>query len=146
MFGKHLSTSPSSIRNAMENNSKAEVCGIGTCKLKLKGWCNLLLHDILDPNIQWNSVFVIVLLDFGFRFSFYGSRLTIYYVNVYYGCGFMSNHSKILDMDVECFNVVVFSLIASSCNSNINDTTSHSHLGYIGQDRITRLAKDDLLG
>lgn len=53
----------------------------------------------------------------------------------------------ILDMDLECLYVSsCFSLIISFNNSNVDDTIWHTRLGHISQDRMTRLARDDLLG
>lgn len=87
-----------------------------------------------------------MLLDFGFHLKFYSSYLTIYYDNVYYGCGFQSNSFMILDMDVEWFSVLgCFSLIASS-SSTLNDTTWYARFGHNSQHKITRLSRNNLLG
>lgn len=116
------------------NNSKVEGRGIYICKLKLKGSRSLLLHDVLYVHdIRWNLASVVVLPDFSFRLSFYGSRLSLYYDNAHYECGFLSNCFMILDMDLECFNVLsCSSIIASSCNSIVDHIIWHTRLGHNG--------------
>ena len=118
------------------NNSKAEVRGIGTCKLKFRGGCNLLLHDVLfAPDIRRNLVSVVVLLKLGFNLNFHGSSLSIYSGTVFYGSGFVSDNFMILDTEFS-YNTEnnCFSLIASSSSSSsIDANTWHARLGHIGQ-------------
>ena len=50
------------------NNSKAEVKGIGTCKLVMQSGQTLFLHDVLfAPDIRHNLFFVLVLTELDFE-------------------------------------------------------------------------------
>ncbi|KAF8031044.1 hypothetical protein BT93_D0278 [Corymbia citriodora subsp. variegata] len=56
------------------NNSRAEVKGIGTCQLNMRGGRTLFLHDVLyAPKIRRNLVSVLVLVKFGFNLNFHNS-------------------------------------------------------------------------
>ena len=51
--------------------ASVEVLGIGTYKLKLRGGCTLLFHDVLyAPEIRRNLLSVVTLLRLGFWFIF----------------------------------------------------------------------------
>ena len=54
------------------NNSKAEVKGIGTCKLVMRSSQTLLLHDVLfAPDIRRNLVSMLVLINYDFELRFH---------------------------------------------------------------------------
>ena len=59
---------------------------------------------------------------------------------VYYGRGFISNDFLILD--IEYYNDDSSVFLTSSDNSII----WHARLGHIGQERMTRLAREGLMG
>ncbi|TXG60589.1 hypothetical protein EZV62_015162 [Acer yangbiense] len=62
----------------VENNSRVEVKGIGTCKLMMHSGQVLYLHDVLyAPGIRRNLVSVIVLLGLGYELNFYGVCMDI---------------------------------------------------------------------
>ena len=87
------------------NNFKVEVKGIGTCKLELRRGCTLFLHDVLyAPNIQWNLVFVLVLLSLGFNLNFHDLVMELDLGTTYYGSGFVLNGFMVLNID----NCVLF--------------------------------------
>lgn len=112
----------------------------------LHGGPTLLLHDLYALEIRWNLVFVIILLSLGFFLSFHSTNLTIYYDDVYYGFGFLSDGFMILDIDYGCCNVPsFFSLFISSNISSVDINIWHARR-HIGQDRINHLARDGLLG
>lgn len=86
------------------------------------------------------------MLSLGFHLSFYSTNLTIYYVDVYYGFGFLSDEFMKLNIDYGCCNVPsCFSLLISSNISSVGINIWHV-CWYIGQDKINRLARNDLLG
>jgi hypothetical protein len=125
------------------NGASVEVLGIGTYKLDLRGGRTLLLHDVLyAPEIRRNLLSVVTLLTFGFRFVF-DNGVYIYLGTTYYGCGFISNGFLILDLDYSSYDKS-FALLTSS--DNVDSIKWHARLGHIGQERMTRLARENLLG
>ena len=63
---------------------------------------------------------------------------------VYYGCGFISNGFLILDIEYYNYDSSVF--LTSSDNASDNSIIWHARLGRIGQERMTRLAREGLMG
>ena len=109
--------------------------GIGTCKLALCGGRSVLLHDILyAPRIRQNLVSVSVLLGLGYILNFYGISIDIYYGSIFYGAGCLFNGFFVLDYDYYGSSYVnsCFSLIASSCNVNVDVKNWHARLGHVG--------------
>jgi hypothetical protein len=70
----------------MGNNASAAVLGIGTCKLDLRGGRTLYLHDVLyAPEVRWNLMSILSLLQLGFNIAFVGCCVKIYLYNTFYG-------------------------------------------------------------
>ncbi|KAK2980404.1 hypothetical protein RJ640_014577 [Escallonia rubra] len=128
----------------MGNNSSEEVLGVGSYQLKLRTGRTLILDDVrYAPTVRLNLLSVIALLDSGFSFIFRGNKLDIFLDDVLFGHGFRMD-SLFFQLDLidsqSSYSYVV--------NDNImNDSTTwHARLGHIGQDRMTRLAREGLLG
>ena len=127
------------------NGASVEVLGIGTYKLELQGGHTLLLHDLLyAPEIQRNLLSVVTLLRLGFRFIFENDYVLFHLGTVYYGCGYISNGFLILDIEYYNYDSSVF--LTSSDNASDNSIIWHARLGRIGQERMTRLAREGLMG
>jgi hypothetical protein len=125
------------------NGARVEVLGIGTYKLDLRGGRTLLLHDVLySPEIRRNLLFVVTLIKLGFRFVF-DNGVFIYLGTTYYGCGFISDGFMILDLNYYNYDKS-FVLLTSS--DDVDSIKWHARLGHIGQDRMTRLAREGLIG
>ena len=61
------------------NNSKAEVKGIGTCKLVMRSGQTLFLHDMLFAHdIHRNLVSVLVLIKLYFELRFHGQGVDLF--------------------------------------------------------------------
>ena len=63
---------------------------------------------------------------------------------VYYGRGFISNGFLILD--IEYYNNDSSVFWTSSDNASDNSIIWHARLGHIGQERMTRLVREGLMG
>ncbi|KAK2966916.1 hypothetical protein RJ640_000544 [Escallonia rubra] len=127
----------------MGNNSSEEVLGVGSYQLKLRTGRTLILEDVrYAPTVRLNLLSVTALLDSGFSFIFKGNKLDIFLDDVLFGHGFRVDSPFQLDLidSQSSYSYVV--------NDNImNDSTTwHARLGHIGQDRMTRLAREGLLG
>ncbi|KAK2986484.1 hypothetical protein RJ640_001007 [Escallonia rubra] len=127
----------------MGNNSSEEVLGVGSYQLKLRTGRTLILEDVrYAPTVRLNLLSVTALLDSGFSFIFRGNKLDIFLDDVLFGHGFRIDSLFQLDLidSQSSYSYVV--------NDNImNDSTTwHARLGHIGQDRMTRLAREGLLG
>ena len=131
----------------MGNNSRVEVKGVGTCKLSMRGGRTLILHDVLfAPDIRWNLVSVIVLMQLGYALNFYGTCLNVFFRKTFYGSGYLLDGFIVMDVDnVSYYSSNSFSLFTSSNISNNDVNIWHARLGHIGQPRMDRLAKDGLL-
>ncbi|KAK2966774.1 hypothetical protein RJ640_020617 [Escallonia rubra] len=128
---------------SMGNNSSEEVLGDGSYQLKLRTGCILLLEDVrYAPTVRLNLLSVTALLDNDFSFIFQNNKLDILLDNVLFGHGFHMDSLFQLDLiDSQSF----FSYVVN--DKIVNDSaTWHARLGQIGQDRMTRLAKEGLLG
>ena len=62
----------------------------------------------------------------------------------YYGRGFISNGFLILD--IEYYNNDSSIFLTSSDNASDNSIIWHARLGHIGQERMTRFAREGLMG
>ena len=63
---------------------------------------------------------------------------------VYYGCDFISNGFLILDIEYCNNDSSVF--LTLSDNASYNSIVWHVRLGHIGQERMTRLVRESLMG
>ncbi|KAL0437841.1 UNVERIFIED_CONTAM: Copia protein [Sesamum radiatum] len=127
---------------AMGNGAQEEVLGIGSYQLKLSTGRELLLSDVqYAPNIRCNLLSVTALMEHGFSFLFEQMGLSIYFGKDLYGLGFMNNGFFMLELSNECVSYV-------SSSINVHDISAlwHARLGHIGQERMTRLAREGLLG
>ena len=96
--------------------------------------------------IQHNLLSVTTLISFGFSFEYSNNGLVIFANGILYGHGsFMDGFIK-LDLNVSSHSYVnyAFSYVIG-CN-NIASATWHARLGQKGRDRMTRLAREGLLG
>jgi len=125
------------------NGASMEVLGIGIYKLNLRGGRTLLLlHDVLySPEIRQNLLSIVTLIKLGFRFVF-DNGVFIYLGITYYGCGFISDGFMILDLNYYNYDKS-FVLLTSS--DDVDSIKWHARLGHIGQDRMTRLAREGLI-
>ena len=72
----------------VENNTRVEIKGIGTCKLCMRDSQILYLYDVLfAPEIQQNLVSVPVLLNYVFAMYFHDTMFELFLNSIYYGCG-----------------------------------------------------------
>ncbi|KAK2978454.1 hypothetical protein RJ640_023712 [Escallonia rubra] len=127
----------------MGNNSSEEVLGVGSYQLKLRTGRTLILEDVrYAPTARLNLLSVTALLDSCFFFIFRGNKLDIFLDDVLFGHGFCMDSLFQLDLiDSQSSDSYVV-------NDNImyDSTTWHVRLGHIGQDRMTRLAREGFLG
>ena len=79
----------------------------------------------------------------GFGFSYYPNGLNIMHGGNVFGHETLKNDFLVLDLD-NCYNNSP-SVFASSLDSDSESIKWHARLGRIGQDRMSRLAKDGLL-
>lgn len=116
--------------------------GVGTYQLKMHEGCSLLLHDVLyGPGVQCNLFLVIAMLELGFSFYFDGPKLDFYLKKALYRHAFISNGFFMLDLDD-----LSFSFVANDDDVVTNSLKWHGRLRHIGKDRMTRLAREGLLG
>ena len=132
------------------NSSRVKVKGISTCKLDLSTGRTLFLHDVLHASeIRQNLVSIIVLLSLGFKLYFHDSVLELYLGTTFIGSDFLLDGFMILDVKNDVLKGTdksYYSLMTSSRNIYDETITWHARLGHIGQDRMNRLAKENLLG
>uniref|UniRef100_A0A2N9ER43 Integrase catalytic domain-containing protein n=1 Tax=Fagus sylvatica TaxID=28930 RepID=A0A2N9ER43_FAGSY len=128
----------------MGNESRVEVLGIGTYKLQLRHGRTLLLHDVLyAPRMRQNLLSVNVLLELGFSFGFHGRSVDIFLGSTCFGHAFISD-DRLFHLDIDCSAYdSSFALLTQNDHDEMN---WHARLGHIGQDRMTRLAREGLLG
>ena len=88
-----------------------------------------------------------VLLKLGYCFIFSENLVKLFYNDIFYGCGFMSEGFMVLDT-LNCINdnTVSFSLFATPNSLDVDANKWHARLGHIGQERMNRLAREGLLG
>jgi len=128
------------------NNARVEAKGIGTCQLHMRDGQTITLHDVLyAPEIHRNLVSIVKLLDIGLDVFFSGFRVSLLHNQMLYGVGFRSNNFFVLDIEHGLVNINS-SVFTSHVISDNNLTLWHARLGYIGQNRMYRLAREGLLG
>ena len=112
--------------------------------------CTLFLHDILyASDIRQNLVSMLVLLGLGFNLNFHDSVMKLYLGTTYYGSRFVLNVFMVLDIDncvLSNTNDSYYSLMTTSRNTCDNVIIWHVRLGHIGQERMNRLVRENLLG
>ncbi|KAG5524057.1 hypothetical protein RHGRI_030902 [Rhododendron griersonianum] len=128
----------------MGNSSAEDVLGVGTYQLKLQSGRTLILYDVLyAPGVRHNLISVIALVELGFSFNFSRDGFSIYLGNKPFGHGSISSGFYVLDLDGLNNNA----FMAFHDNDVVSSSMKwHARLGHIGQDRMTRLARESLLG
>jgi hypothetical protein len=128
----------------MENESRVEVLGIGTYKLQLLHGRTLLLHDVLyAPGMRQNLLSINVLLELGLCFGFHGHFVDMFLGSTCFGHTFISD-DRLFHLDIDCS--AYDSSFALLTQNDYDEMNWHARLGHIGQDRMTRLAREGLLG
>ena len=84
------------------------------------------------------------MLRLGFQFIFENNYVLLHLGTIYYGCGFISNGFLILD--IEYYNNDSLFFLTSSDNASNNSIIWHARLGHIGQEMMTRLVREGLMG
>jgi len=133
----------------MGNNAFAAVLGIGTCKLDLQGGHTLYLHDVLYVvEVWWNLISVLALLQLDFNIVYVGCCVKMYLDNVFYDFSFVLNGFMVLDtINIPINDDASIYVVQNFSTTNNSDIiTWHPRLWHIGQDRLHRLARADLLG
>jgi len=129
----------------MGNGNCEDAAGVGIYQLQLRTGRKLLLHDVLYvPGIQHNLLSVLALMDFGYSFHFSFDHLDIILDGEVVGHGFISNNLFKIDLMNDVSTPYNMSLVAES--KPVDSATWHARLGHIGKDRMTRLARESLLG
>ena len=127
----------------MGNGTSEDAIGVGSYQLHLRSSCTLLLHV---SGIQLNLLSVTDLISFGFSFEFSNNGLVIFAGGILYGHGsFMDGFIK-LDLNVSSHSSAYSTSSYVIGSNNIDFATWHLRLGHIGKDRMTRLAREGLLG
>lgn len=130
------------------NNARVAVKGIGTCKLVLHEGRTLYLHDVLyAPDIRRNLLSVLVLMKLGFNLFFMDDNVRLCLGTTVYGFGYVLNGFIVMNVERDdLHNDISFSYIESSHKDVDKNNLWHARLNHIGQDRMSRLAKQGLLG
>ena len=127
----------------MGNGSYEEALGVGSYQLHLRTGCTLLLHDVLYvPGVLYNLLSVFTLLQLGYNFHLSWNGLDILLDDVIFGHGSICESLFKIDL----FESSTSSTIVIDCNMTISSSTWHARLGHIGKNRMTRLAREGLLG
>ena len=129
------------------NGTSEDAIGVNSYQLHLRSGRTLLLHDVLHVlGIQHNLLSVTALISFGFSFEFSNNGLVIFADGILYGPrSYMDCFIK-LDLNVSSHSFVNSASSYVIGINNIDSTTWHARLHHIGRDRITRLAREGLLG
>ncbi|KAG5548641.1 hypothetical protein RHGRI_014104 [Rhododendron griersonianum] len=128
----------------MGNSSAKNVLGVGTYQLKLQSGHTFILYDVLyAPGVRRNLKSVIALVELGFSFNFSRDGFSVYLGNKPFGHGSISDGFYVLNLDGLNNNA----FMAFHDNDVVSSSVKwHARLGHIGQDRMTRLARESLLG
>lgn len=119
--------------------------GIGTYKLELHGSRTLLLHDIFYAlEVRQNLLSVVCLLKLDFTFNFCNTGCDIYLGIDFYSCSFFIDGFIILDI-IHSYNNNNAIFYMTNAN-DVDFVVWHARLGHIRQNRMNRLARNDLLG
>ena len=129
------------------NGTNEDVVGVGSYQLHLCSGRTLLLHDVLHLlGIQHNLLLVTTLISFGFYFEFSHNGLVIFVDGILYAHGsFMDGFIK-LDLNVPSYSSVNYASSYVIDSNNIDSATWHARLRHKRRDRMTRLAREGLLG
>ena len=128
------------------NGTSEDAIRVGSYQLHLPSGRTLLLHDVLHVSgIQHNLLSITVLISFGFSFEFSNNGLVIFADGILYGYeSFMDGFIK-LDLNISSHSFANFASSYVIGSNNIDSATWHARLGHIGEDRMTRLAREGLL-
>jgi transposase InsO family protein len=127
----------------MGNGSYEEALGVGSYQLHLRTGRTLLLQDVLYvPGVLYNLLSVFTLLQLGYDFHLSLNGLDILLDDVIFGHGSICESLFKIDL----FESSTSSTFVIDCNMTISSSTRHAQLGHIGKDRMTRLAREGLLG
>lgn len=85
-------------------------------------------------------------MKLGFQFVSCIDGLDIFYSGNLFGHASLVDDFLVLDLDNEYYSDNTFSVFVSSVDSDHNSVVWHARLDHIGQERMTRLAKEGLLG
>ena len=91
---------------------------------------------------------MLVLLSLGFNLNFHDLVMELYLGTTYNRSGFILNGFMVLDIDncvLSNINDSYYSLMTTSRNTCDNVIIWHTRLGNIGQERMNRLARENLL-
>lgn len=106
----------------------------------------LLLDVIHAPTIRCNLLSILALINLGFFFSFKNNVLSIYLDKTFYGHGYLKGGLFMLDLDFESNRCPILVTTSSSSDVMFDLIKWHSRLGHIGQERLSRLTREGLLG
>ncbi len=126
------------------NGLREQVLGVGVYRIRMRNGYVLLLHDVLYvPTVQCNLCSVLALLTLGYSFNFSGNKMDVYLNNKFVFCGQFTSGFFRLDVDL-CDQSSSF--VGVSFPAEDDSLRWHSRLGHVGQDRMSRLAKEGLMG
>ena len=129
------------------NGTVENVLRVRTYWLKLRGGNSLLLHDSLYAlGVRCSLVSYVSLMKLGFQFVSRTDGLDILYGDNLFGHASLIDDFLVLDLDELYYNNKTSSVFVSSVDSTSDSVVWHARLGHIGQDRMTRLAREGLLG
>ena len=107
----------------------------------------LFLHYVLyASDIQRNMVLV---LSLGYILNFHDLVKELYLGKTYFGLGFILDGFMVLDIGNYVSSNTInnyYSLMTTSRNIYDNVVIWHARVGHIGQERMNRLARENLLG
>ena len=86
------------------------------------------------------------MISFGFSFEFSNNGLVIFADGILYGHGSFMDYFIKLDLNVSSHSSANSASSYVISSNNIDSATWHARLGHIGRDRMTRLAREGLLG
>jgi len=84
-------------------------------------------------------------MKLGFQFVSRTDGLDILYGGNLFGHASLIDDFLVLDLDEHYYSNKTSPVFVSSVDSNSDSVVWHARLGHIGQDRMTRLAKEGLL-
>ena len=90
-----------------------------------------------------------LVLGLGFNLNFYDLVMKLHLGTTYFGYRFIWDHFMVLDIDnfvLSNSNDSYYSLMTTSGNTCDNVVIWHAKFGHIGQERMNRLARENLLG
>jgi len=126
------------------NRSKEDVLGVETYQFRLCGGNELLLHDALYVcGVRCSLVSFVSLMRIGFSFGYRTDGLDLFYNSNLFGHATLKGDFIVLDLDNAYDNKSA--VYVSYFDSNSESVKWHARLGYVGQDRRGRLAKEGLL-